>query len=362
MSQPHLQPAAAPLPTASSMETFLEENFKKILFVCIAAIIGFVLYGVVNYMNRAKAIEAGEAYASAKTVEDLDVVISKYAGSLSAGNALLQKADLLWEQNKKTTSVDILKEFADKYKTHPLLSQALLALGGKQESTGNRSDAKLAFDRIVTEFPTSDVAALAQVRLGDLLWADGKEEEAKKIYDGLAAKFPGVANAILDQGQNRLQWIAAKLPTKEVDGPPKPKVDPAAATPSIPGMPNFKVNSPAGLSPTISSPTTGNSPTISVGPNGATSGPITISPGSATSAPVVVPASGMPAPAAPATPAPAPIKVEAPAAPSAPAAPAPVKIEIPAAPAKPAVTAPAAPAPIKIEVAPPAAAPAKPGQ
>lgn len=305
------------------METFLEDNFKKILLLCIAVIAGLGIWGSVNYINRAKAIEAGEAYASAKTVEDFDVVISKYAGTLSAGNALLQKADLLWEQNKKSTSVDALKEFTDKYNQHPFLPQALLALGGKLESTSGRSDAKSIFERIVTEFPTSDVAALAQIRLGDLLWADGKDEEAKKIYEGIAAKFPGVANAILDQGQNRLQWIAAKLPTKEVDGPPKPKVD-AAAAPSIPGMPNFKLNNPTGLSPTVQSPATGSGQAISVGPNGAASTPITVNPSAASSAPVDVPASGMP----PTT-----------------------------APAKPTVTVPANSAPIKVE-----AAPAKPAQ
>ncbi len=322
-------PAAAQLPTTSATETFLEENFKKILFFCLAIIVGLAIYGVINYMNRAKAIEAGEAYASAKTVEELDVVIAKYTGTLSAGNALLQKADLLWEQNKKTTSIDALKEFTNQYKQHPFLSQALLALGGKLESTGNRSDAKPIFERIISEFPTSDVAALAEVRLGDLLWADGKEDDAKKIYDGLAAKFPGVANSILDQGQNRLQWIASKLPTKEVDGPPKPKADPAAATPgapNIPGMPNFKLNSPAGLSPTIQSPATGSGPAISVGPNGATSAPITVKPGTATSAPVVVPAATTPASVTPAAPS-APVKIEAP------ASPAPSKVEA-AAPAK----------------------------
>lgn len=332
MSQP--QSASAPLPTTSSIETFLEENFKKILLLCIAVVAGLGIWGVINYMNRAKAVEAGEAYASAKTVEDLDVVISKYAGTLSAGNALLQKADLLWEQNKKSTSVDALKEFTDKYNQHPFLSQALLALGGKLESTGNRSDAKAIFDRVVSEFPTSDVAAMAQIRLGDLLWADGKEEEAKKIYEGLAAKFPGAANAILDQGQNRLQWITAKLPTKEVDGPPKPKVE-AAATPSIPGMPNFKLNSPTGLSPTIQSPAAGSAPAISVGPNAATSTPITITPSAATSAPVAFPATAMPSPVTPSVP---------------------VKSEVPAAPAKPAITVPATSAPNKVEAAAPAKA------
>ena len=61
MSQP--QSASAPLPTTSSIETFLEENFKKILLLCIAVVAGLVVWGVINYMNRAKAVEAGEDYA-----------------------------------------------------------------------------------------------------------------------------------------------------------------------------------------------------------------------------------------------------------------------------------------------------------
>ena len=349
MSHTHT-PALDPTP---AWEKFLDKNFKTLLRLFIVLIIVLGIYGLLQYMKRAEAVKAGEAYTSAKTVEDLDLVIHEHGGSLAAGNALLKKADLLWEQNKKTSSVDALQEFAGKYKHHPLLPHALLALGSKLESIGKSGDAKPVFERIVNEFGKSDVAVLAEVRLGDLLWAAGKEAEAKKIYEGLAAKFPGSDNAILTQGENRTQWIAAKLPTKEVDGPPKPKVDKAAGAPNIPGMPNFNMNGPGGLSPTVSGPD-GTSRVINLTPGASTSAPISISsgpakPAPAASAPVSAATQPVAIPAVPAKPEPAKTAPPVPAAPAtaapAPAAPAPAA-PAPAAPA-PAAPTPAAPTPAK---------------
>ncbi len=323
MSSTTHTPALDPTP---AWEKFLDKNFKTLLLAFIALVIALCLYGVIQYMNRAKALKAGEAYVSAKTVEDLDVVIQEHGGTMAAGNALLKKADLLWEQNKKTSSVDMLTEFTVKHKDHPLLPQALLALGSKLESLGKRGDAKTVFERLVNEFAKTDVAALAGVRLGDLLWADGKEDEAKKVYKGLAAKFPGSDNAILNQGETRTQWIAAKLPTKEVDGPPKPKVEAPTGMPNIPGMPQFNMGGPKGLSPTVTGPSGATSEVINLTP-GKPSTPITVTPGASMPAPaaVSVPTSAVtPAVAAPAAPAAPAIKI-VPSTPPAPAATAPVK-------------------------------------
>jgi predicted negative regulator of RcsB-dependent stress response len=326
----------APITTAQALpawEQFLENNFKKHLNHFIAVVIFLGIYGAARYFSHRAEVKAGEAFASAKTVEDLDLVIQSHKGSAAAGSALLQKADLLWEQNSKSTSVDALREFVKNHGDHPLLAQALLGLGSKLEALGQRGEAKPVFERLVTEFAKSDLAALAELRLGDLAWADGKEEEAKKIYEGLPAKFAGASadNAFIPQSESRLEWIASKLPTKEVDGPPKPKVEaPASGAPPIPGMPQLKLNSPGGaLSPTISPG--GTSPVINLTPGG-TSAPVTVTPG----ATMPAPAAPTPAPAAPAT---AP-KIEVKPAPAAPAAP---TIEIKPAPATPA-PAPAVPA------------------
>lgn len=275
--------SAAALPT---WEQFLENNFKKVVLLFLGAVAALAVYGISRYLGHAAEIKAGEAFAAAKTVEDLDVVIAQHKKSLAAGNALLKKAELLWEQNKKTTSVDTLKSFVADRADHPLFVQALLALGSKQESLGQKNEAKQSFERITEAYAHTELAPLAELRLGDLAWAEGKDDEAKKIYEGLPTRFTGMdtGNPFIPQSESRLEWISAKLPTKEVDGPPKPKVDDQKTAAPVSGA-----------------------PVIKVGTDDRTPLAPTLAPQQAPSAPSV-----MPAPATPANPAPVTIPVPAP--------------------------------------------------
>lgn len=318
---------SAPLP---AWEQFLDKNFKKLVLLFIAIIAALIVLGLGRHFSHQAEVKAGEAFVAAKTVEELDAVISAHKGGRAAGNAMLQKAELLWEQNKKTTSVDILRDFISSQKDHPLLPQALIGLGTKLEALGQRGEAKPVFERVVNEFGKTDLAALAEIHLGDIAWADGKEDEAKKIYEGLPAKFASSStdNPFLSQGESRLEWIASKLPTKEVDGPPKPKVEPKPA--AAPGAPVIKLNSANGnaLAPTVQPSGAPGAPVINLTPGSATSAPVSVSPAAApkpASAPAPAPAPAAPAPkpaptpaAAPASTPPAPVPTPAPAAPKAP--------------------------------------------
>ena len=134
-------------------------------------------------------------------------------------------------------------------------SPTFSGLGTKLDAMGDRKEAQAIFERITREFPSSEAAPLAQVRLGDLLWADGKQDEAKKAYEELAVKFPDMPE-FQSISQDRLGWIAASLPTKEVDPPPTPKVEPKPGdVPAIPGMPKLNLTPGAsGLGATIAPP------------------------------------------------------------------------------------------------------------
>lgn len=323
MSQ--LDYASQELP-ATGMEKFMEDNLRKIIWLFIIVVAGIIAFGFIKHQNTLKANEAAEAFTAAKTVEDCDLVISRYPGTNAAANALLLKADLLWDQNKKSSAVEALKEFTSKNASNPLAVFALLGLGTKLDVMGESKEAQSVFERIVSEFASSEAAPLAQVRLGDLLWAQGKADEAKKAYEDLATKFPD-AQEYQSISQNRLGWIAASLPTKEVDPPPVPKVEPKPAAAAIPGVPNIKLNAAdSGLRPTIA-------PQAAPAPAMAT--PAVPAPALQPSAPAPVPAPVVPAPlpvpsapalapAVPAAPAPS-AAAPAPATPAAPAAPAPVK-------------------------------------
>lgn len=296
---------------STGVEKFLEDNFRKLVWIFVIVVVAICAYGFIHHHSTLRANEAAEAFTAVKTAEDCDLVISRYSGTNAAANALLAKAGLLWDQNKKTSAIDALKEFTTKNASHPLAVNALLGLGSKLDSMGDRKEAQAVFERITREFPSSEAAPLAQVRLGDLLWADGKQDEAKKAYEALAVKFPDMPE-FQSISDGRLAWIAASLPTREVDPPPAPKVEPkTGAVPAIPGMPKINLTPGAGtVGATIAPP--GTAPASS--PAQAASKPAAPAPAAPTPAPAPPPAAATP-PATPAAPAPA---APTPAAPPAP--------------------------------------------
>lgn len=285
---------------ATGMEKFLEENFRKLVWLFIAVVLALIAYGLISHQNTLKANEAAEAFTAAKTIEDCDLVISRYSGTNAAANAQLLKADLLWDQNKKTSAVEVLKAFTASNTSHPLAVFALLGLGTKLDAMGDRKEAQAIFERIINEFGSSEAAPMAQVRLGDLLWADGKADEAKKVYEDLPVKFPDLPE-FQSVSDERLKWIAASLPTKEVDPPPAPKVEvkPDAA---VPGLPKIMRPPEGGIGATIAPPgAPAPAPVVTAPPPAATT-PAAPAPTPSVPTPPATPATppASPVPAAPA--------------------------------------------------------------
>lgn len=321
MSKEPTNNPAAFAPSAEEQE--LNSQFKKIVVVCGVIVAGLAAYGIIQHNARVAAEQAAEAFTGAKTADDCDLVAKKHSGTPAAANALLLKATLHWEKNEKTSAVEALKAYLAQHKDHAFYKETLLTLATRLEAMGEKGEAKAAYERVMAELPGSELAQLAQIRLGDMIWADGKEEDAKKAYEEAGSKFPGVT-AFEGDGKTRLEWIAANLPTKEVDPPPAPKPDPKAA----PATPNIKLNSvEGGLSPTIK---LGDAPAMLQPTPGAPAAPAVPAPAGAPK--LVEPAPKLEVPKSatspavqvpPAAPAPAPVTPPAPS--PAPAAPAPAK-------------------------------------
>ena len=243
-NEPSNNPAAF---EPSAQEQALNGQFKKILLLFGVIVAGLAAYGIIQHNARTAAEAAAEAFTGAKTVDDCDLVVKKHPGTPAAANALLLKATLHWEKNEKSSCVEALKAYLAGHKDHAFYKETLLTLATRLEAMGEKSEAKAAYERVISELAGSELAQLSQLRLGDMLWADGKEEEAKKAYEEAGTKYPGVT-AFEGESKTRLEWIAANLPTKEVDAPPAPKPDPKAS----PALPNIKLNSvEGGISPTI---------------------------------------------------------------------------------------------------------------
>lgn len=218
-----ITPTTAPVaasPSESKLEQFLDRNFKAIMLVMVLLAVVLLALGVKRYFSHQAELEAAEKFTAADSVEDCDFVIQKYSGSTAAGNALLMKAGLLWDQGKKESSIDVLKEFVKDYKTHTLYPQLLLALASKQASLGDNNAARQTCDTLLQTYPQSEMAPAAQIQLGDLLWQEGKIDEAKKLFESLPQKYPNNMTVFYDTVMQRLDLMVAGLPMKEVDGPP----------------------------------------------------------------------------------------------------------------------------------------------
>ncbi len=318
--------------TPSGLEAWLDKNLKPLVIFVLLLILVVVVLGVVRYRTDAVAREAGAAFTAADSVDAFDAVISKYAGTEAAANSLLAKAELLWEQNKKDSAADALRKFLAEHGKHPLVTQTKLALATRLEAMGEKAEAKKKFEELVNDFADSEVTPLAAIRLGDLLWAEGKTDEAKAIYESLPSKYPGTNQPFFEQNQERLKWVGAALPTKEVDPPAPPPAPPAPPAPAgaapAPGavtVPPIKLGGPAGAPAPMQ---------VTVGADGSVTTPaVEVKPAPTPAPAVEVKPAPAPAPAAPAPEAPKPAapKVEAPKPeapkPEAPAAPAPAKPE-----------------------------------
>ncbi|HSI62133.1 MAG TPA: tetratricopeptide repeat protein, partial [Candidatus Saccharimonadia bacterium] len=252
---PSVPPQAPVTAAPSAAEQFLEKNFKKIAIGFGLLVVVVVALGLARHFRHQTELEASERFTAAKNVEDCDLIINKYPGTQSAGNALLLKADFLWGENKKESSVKTLQEFLKSESDHPLAPQATLALGSKQVAMGEKDSGRKTLEEVVQKFPKTDVAAAAQLQIGDLLWADGKIDEARKIFLELPRNYPG--SPILPSVEERSKMIDSGLPTVEVDPPPAPPAPPVpapgAAVPSIPSLLNPTAPAPLSV-PSLKGP------------------------------------------------------------------------------------------------------------
>jgi TolA-binding protein len=267
-------------------------------------------YGLMHYYSGKTAQAAAERFTSAITTEDCDFVVQKYPGSVAAGDALMRKAELLWNDGKKESSVGALRQFEKDYGTHPMRPAALFGLATKLANMGEKAGAREELNGILNKYPNSEFAPAAQIQLGDMLWEEGKTDEAKKLFESLGRLYPGKMTALMDLVERRIRLMDSGLPTKEVEPPPAPKPPAAPKLPMVPGAaPLPKPMAP----PQITAPTL--TPPSATSP--ATNLPVPPLPGAKPALPQSSATIPVPAPT-PAHAAPAPVPVPAPKAPAAP--------------------------------------------
>lgn len=178
------KPATAPVEAQEfDMLAFWIQYRKTIIRSLVLILVGVAVYFGYEISKHRKLADSAQAFASAKSADDLRKVTVDWAGTPAAGSALLRLGDELRRDGKYDESVKALQEFGEKYPQHALLDRALISIGITQEFAGKADDAFATYQRVVSTYPTSSAAADAKIRQARILKVKGKTEEAQRILD-----------------------------------------------------------------------------------------------------------------------------------------------------------------------------------
>ncbi|MCF6313866.1 MAG: tetratricopeptide repeat protein [Verrucomicrobiales bacterium] len=228
MTEKTQQPASAPVPVAETTEEIsdvlsqLETHKKTVILAIVGA--ALVLSGVIVFrgITSEKHLAAAQAYsqaANSRNIEELDQVIADFPKSVAAGDALLTKAELQVTSGKTDDARSTLLAFTEKYSSHPRHSQGLFAMGNLYQVGGDNDNASKYYDRVLKEYPKTDLAPFVMIRQGDLLLAAGKKDEARQKYEAIMPAYRGTP--FFERVEEKIKLLEIeKLPV--VDEPKKP--------------------------------------------------------------------------------------------------------------------------------------------
>lgn len=170
-------------------DRFWEENKTLIITAAAALIIAGIAVSIWFALSEKKQMAAQEAFANAKTAEQLEAVTSDFSGTVAADNSLLLLAKIHRDAGDKAAAESTYQAVLAQ-KDYPLVSTAALAeaeLSSKGEGFAKRAD---TMRQLALNFPDSYVAPYALLMEGEFLLGGNEKENAVKVFKNLAADYP----------------------------------------------------------------------------------------------------------------------------------------------------------------------------
>ena len=242
-AQPHPEHPATHDPLAAALgpsptEKFIEEHKLLIVGGILAIVLGVSTAIWFNGTQEEAAIENAQAFSKAASLNEFNELIAKNPESDVAANALLRKAALLEDEGKLDEARAAFTEIRENHPGHPLVDQATVALA-RLAANANELDKA---DDLLSQVPSgSELAALAQLQMGDLAYRQGDLAKAKSIQEPIQANYP--VNPWSQEVEDRLQSIkldeakAKTPPPVIVPTPPTPAAAPATPSPAAASQP-----------------------------------------------------------------------------------------------------------------------------
>lgn len=174
-----------------ALETSLFWDQYKMPIMAIVAVLALGALGFAGYQvyTQRRAANAAALLAGAKTPQDFQQVIDRYAGSGPAASAYLLLAS---EQRAKKNYAEAnatLHKFIDQFPKHELITTAWMGVAANLGSLGKNDEALSTYQRLVAEYPQSFNAPLALLSEVPLLKAKDRPDEARRVCETILSQY-----------------------------------------------------------------------------------------------------------------------------------------------------------------------------
>lgn len=208
-----LLPAVSTDPEVFAGDFFWEAHWKKVVGALLAVVLGILAVGAWAFYRNNQRSAAAELYAAASTPEAWREVVSRYPGSLAAGNAQLRIATALRAEGKLDEAAAELEQLTTSQPDHPLAGPAWLALGEIFQLQKNEEAALDAYRTVSGRYQQSYAAPLALLAEAKLLAAAGKPGESRALLESIGTSYPeGPAAMVAAAELAALGAASAKAP------------------------------------------------------------------------------------------------------------------------------------------------------
>ncbi len=234
-------PTASPTTQDASVEAHVfwlrfQKEIAAALIIALFAMVGFAGYRF--YANHRDS-KAAELLGNAKTAEEYQDVIARYAGTPAGASAYLLLAEKQRNEKKFVEANTTLQSFIDKNPEHEFAPTAQLIMAGNLEAMGKNDEALAIYQQVAVKYPNSFSAPLAMISQVPLLKAKNRIEDARRVCEEILTKYrmPGQSAEAGRDDRIETVWAAeAMRHLRSLKPPEQPKPASATGAPAVPPM------------------------------------------------------------------------------------------------------------------------------
>ena len=184
-------PTFPPPSRDAALETrvFWERFKSEIIAALIIVLLAVVAFTGYRFYSDRRAATASAILANAKTVQEYQEIVARYANTPAGADAYFLLAEAQRSEKKFTEANATLQVFISKYPDHEFVSTARMAMAANLESMGKNDEALSLYQQIASTYPKNFNAPLALLSQVYLLKAKNRTAETRHICETILTQY-----------------------------------------------------------------------------------------------------------------------------------------------------------------------------